>query len=559
MQRLKGILKNQKTYIILLLIITSVFFYLRSVNRNLLGDEVTYCYIFEKDGAFNCDSDSRKINTFSDILESQKNHYIVVNGRSLIHTIEQYFSGIAVIDIYYVLNTVVFIFTIILFVKIMFNHMDRYKYWIFTIVIFLYLFPEQSNLWVSINFSLNYLWPLCVSLLFIYHWKKLRINVPLSSGCAMLLPLIGFITGWSHEAFVVPLATITVIYYCCNYKNFSYKDALLILPFWIGAALLVFAPGNFVRLQSNTNGEDVEILNNLLLNPFTLKLLPIFILLLFVTSYKRLINLKEFFKNNYVAVGLFIISLLFVLALRLVPGRTYIAVEFYSLILLVKLLKEINFRNKIFLQRIKPISIIITVLFIIHQCFVCEASICEKKLQDKFISQYKESVDGIAIYDYNNYGGIIDPYIRHFKLEIGSNPDCNYFKESLELYHTSKEKSLIPISSADYELISNYVEYVNDEETIMYSGPFYSINGCEYAWALADSVRKEDIFEFYFTPVSFFDEVPILMKFKRLISPSSYPNKDKVTEINEVTFSSNKFLAIKINEMRNVVDIKRVK
>lgn len=559
MQRLKGIFKNQKTYIILLLIITGVFFFLRSVNRNLLGDEVTYCYIFEKVGAFNCDSDSREINTFSDILESQRNHYNIVNGRALIHTIEQFFSGIASIDIFYVLNTFVFIFTIILFVKIMFNHMDRYKYWIFTIVIFLYLFPEQSNLWVSINFSLNYLWPLCVSLLFIYHWKKLRTNVALSRRWAMLLPLIGFVTGWSHEAFVVPLATITFIYYCYNYKNFSYKVALLVLPFWIGAALLVFAPGNFVRLQNNTNGGVVEILKNLLLNPFTLKLLPIFIFLLLVTSFKRLINLKEFFKNNYVTVGLFIISLLFVLVLRLVPGRTYIAVEFYSLILLVKLLKVINFRNKIILQCIKPICIIITVLFIIHQYFVCEASILEKKLQDKFISQYKESVDGVAIYDYNNYGGIINPYIRHFNLEIGSNPDCNYFKETLELYHTSKEKRLIPISSADYELISNYEDYINDEEKIMYSGPFYSIKGCEYAWALADSVRKEDVFEIYFTPVSFSDEVPILMKFKRFIYPSSYSNKDKVTEINEVTFSSCKFLAIKINEKRNIIDIKRVK
>ena len=44
MKQLKAISKNQKLYIILLLLLTGVFFYLRSINRELFCDEIMYGY-----------------------------------------------------------------------------------------------------------------------------------------------------------------------------------------------------------------------------------------------------------------------------------------------------------------------------------------------------------------------------------------------------------------------------------------------------------------------------------------------------------------------------------
>ena len=115
-----NIFNISKCCIIILLILTGTFTYLRSVNRTLINEEITYFYIFENCDGFEVNADAKEIKTLSDILESQINHYKFVNGRALAHSLEQFFSGIAGVEIFHVLNALVLIFTIFIFVKIMF-------------------------------------------------------------------------------------------------------------------------------------------------------------------------------------------------------------------------------------------------------------------------------------------------------------------------------------------------------------------------------------------------------------------------------------------------------
>lgn len=558
MQQLKSLLKSQKTWIVLLLILTGVFFYIRSVNRNLISDEVTYFYVFNEDGVLNSTADFREIETCADIYDSQINHYNIVNGRAIVHTVEQFFSGIIGIDVFYVLNVFVFIFTILIFIKIVFRNIYAYSYWIFAIVAFMYLFPEQVHLWISINLSLNYLWPMCLTLLVLYYWERLKSDEGELKIIA-LMPLLGFVAGWSHEAFSVSLSATTFLYYCFNYKKMTTRIAMLLIPLWIGSAILVFAPGNFVRLQSTEiKDAGTGMLKFLIQHPFAIKMLPLLLVILFVSLMKHSVNVKEFVKENIIWVSLLTLSFLFVFVVGVKPGRTYIAVELYSLILVINLVKTVNFPIEITTQKARKICAIITLLFVVHQSFVACASIEEKGRQDKFLGQYVSSPDGIAVYDYKSYGCLINPYIRHFQLEIGDNKDLIYYKKTLELFHTRRKKPLVAISSKDYNLISNFDKYVEENNCVKYSGPFYAIDGSIYAWALSDSVDENEKFEFHFDPVSFSDDVPLVMKFKRLIKPFSYPDRGEVLEINEVIYNSRKFLAIKIPPMRNVVDIKGV-
>ena len=236
MQQLKSLLKSQITWIVLLLILTGVFFYIRSVNRNLISDEVTYFYVFNEDGVLNSTADFKEIETCADIYDSQINHYNTVNGRALVHTVEQFFSGIIGIDVFYVLNVLVFIFTILVFIKIVYRNIYAYSYWIFAIVAFMYLFPEQEHLWISINFSLNYLWPMCLTLLVLYYWERLKSDVGELKIIA-LMPLLGFIAGWSHEAFSVSLSASTFLYYCFNYKKMTTRISMLLIQLWIMARI----------------------------------------------------------------------------------------------------------------------------------------------------------------------------------------------------------------------------------------------------------------------------------------------------------------------------------
>jgi hypothetical protein len=49
-----------------------------------------------------------KVQTFGDVFKSQINHYKHVNGRFIVHTIEQSFCGVIGLDTYYVINALMF-------------------------------------------------------------------------------------------------------------------------------------------------------------------------------------------------------------------------------------------------------------------------------------------------------------------------------------------------------------------------------------------------------------------------------------------------------------------
>lgn len=133
MKQLKGFFKNQKTYIILLLIITGIFFYLRSVNRELIFcDEIIYGYNLNASEYYEYwaspeTSLDGKVNTISDIVDSQINHYFYGNGRSIVHGIQQFFTGVLSIDVFYIVNTLVFLLMLVCVVKLL-NDSNIYIY-----------------------------------------------------------------------------------------------------------------------------------------------------------------------------------------------------------------------------------------------------------------------------------------------------------------------------------------------------------------------------------------------------------------------------------------------
>lgn len=558
MQQLKNLLKSQKTYIILLLIITGIFFYLRSVNRNLLGDEVLYLYNLNATEYYEYwaspeTSLGEKISSISDVVNSQINHYFYGNGRSLVHAVEQLFSGVIGINIFYLLNTLLFLGTIYLFVNLFLNP-QKYASWLFVIIAFLYLFATERKLWFSINLSPNYLLPTFLLLCVIKVWMYLQTSSEKKLIYLWLIPFLGFISGWTHEAFAIPLSGAFFLYLLFNFKEVNKKVLLLIFPLWIGTLILILSPANFSRLQliSSSGSGNFLTLTNIMLNPLLLKILPSLIIILLVLCYKRII--KKFILKNKFWIIMFCISLAFSMIAK-TGSHSFTALELISLILIVKAIKDIQIFNWIYSNKI--ILICLTSIFVIHQCLIVNASYHEKHKQDRMILQYQDSAEGVCIYDKENYGQLINPYIDRFNLNVENNRDTDYDKSVLMRLHSDNNKQLIPLSSSDYDLLLNYDKYVNLKDNVNYSGPFYTKDGCSYAWADADSVKCEK-YEFVYSPVSFSDNVPILMKVKRLMTPNSYPEKSLVGDMTEVTFKSRKFMAIKITSMRNVVDIKPV-
>ena len=116
---------NSKLYITILLIATGIFFYLRSENRELIYvDEIIYGYNLNASEYYEYWSSpstslNEKVETLSDIIKSQYNHYFYGNGRSIIHAVQQLFTGIFGVSTFYIINTFVFLIVICVSVKLL--------------------------------------------------------------------------------------------------------------------------------------------------------------------------------------------------------------------------------------------------------------------------------------------------------------------------------------------------------------------------------------------------------------------------------------------------------
>ena len=138
----------------LLIIFTAVVFFIRSHEHVPTGDEVMHQFVYE-DGddtplGVQEHSYERRVETLSQAFSSQLNHYKLVNGRFLVHFIEQCFTGHE--TLYFVLNTILFFVFVFLLIRYSVKPQDRGRYsvWVFTLAVLLLLFPSPSSLWTSI-------------------------------------------------------------------------------------------------------------------------------------------------------------------------------------------------------------------------------------------------------------------------------------------------------------------------------------------------------------------------------------------------------------------------
>ena len=303
MQRLKGFFKNQKTYIILLLIITGIFFYLRSVNREFIFcDELIYGYNLNASEYYEYWSSPStslegKVNSFSDVVDSQINHYFYGNGRSIVHGIQQYFTGVLNVDLFYIVNTFVFLLLILFLAKAL--KIKDFKLYFVVVIALMYLFPLSYRLWYSINMSCNYLWPLCFSIILLYYCKEINDAKNISKYSLIFLSFLSFITGWSHEAFSVPLSGALFFYIVLNLKKFDKRFLYIAIPLWVGTAIMVFAPANISRFFGGGEGPSkIYAIANAIDNFMHIKLLWIFVITIIIFRIRNQEYLKSCFTDN---------------------------------------------------------------------------------------------------------------------------------------------------------------------------------------------------------------------------------------------------------------------
>lgn len=237
--------------IICVLVFTWISVFLRSECREPISDDLLYAFVLD-DKPLGANDYTRRVESISDAIESQTNQYFHSNGRTLVHVIVQMFAGPWGQTAWSLFLATLMVLAVFLFMKVV-NHqyMRSPLMWMLTALSFFYLYQYNGRIWFSIVGGMNYLWPLVMTLLWV--WIAQITEKKANPSLWPWTIFISLLAGWGMECYTLPLcAAVFVKLIIDRKKQLQPIQYVMIGVLWLGAAILTFAPGNFLRMKGGS-------------------------------------------------------------------------------------------------------------------------------------------------------------------------------------------------------------------------------------------------------------------------------------------------------------------
>ena len=394
---LKNIKENKSCYYILLIV--GIAFLILNILTPEYLDDYLYKYTFINGIA---DKD-HPILTLKDIYVSQLDHYFTFNGRVIIHSFVQLFTGIIGKNLFNFVNAIIFTSFIALSVKYTINRLNKPLILLTTLLVLL-CFPAFNDTCLWMTGSIGYLWTGLFTIIYLYIFKNLQKKEITSSSYLLVLGSIPL--GWTHEGTVFPLA-LSLIVYCYQNREITKSAAFpFAIGFIIGAFLCAFSPATFGR----ASGSGLTLLGivNKILSGFVLlsklKLIYIAIAGLIWMAYKEgKQKILYFLKDNLLICGGIFFSMGIVFLSGFHSSRTAFGTELFSFLLIIKMLANYNCKKNIY-------TIVSMILCLLYGGIVY-CSVLNYKEYQRILQQIKEPSTCIITTKDSHYG-IIENWIR---------------------------------------------------------------------------------------------------------------------------------------------------
>lgn len=359
-------MSDNRYYYPLTLFLMGIVFYLLNYFTPLGGDDYAYCYYFD-----NFSTDVRptpeRVTTFAMACGSMLNHYQVVNGRFISHLIIQCFCALWGKGLFNVINTLVFL-AFLHVIVLLSGHKKSVLILSLAFAVSLWIlpFPGQTMLWMT--GAINYLWPATFALWMVYGltryvpkkeklWKHLCVAI----SCLLI--------AWTNESVSAPVAFGLFMYYLANREKFRGLSVSSFLGYAIGAALIIFSPGTFSRLNNdNTVFQPMGVDQLLFLHTYhtfyysIITILPIVVIACYLFKFLRHYRQKvlSIFQSLYGC--LFLAFILFLWALGMDDAlRVFFGIAVFSFVILLRWLHPLIAR----LQEKTYIPTVVAVLAIL--------------------------------------------------------------------------------------------------------------------------------------------------------------------------------------------------
>lgn len=508
----------------LFLLLAALTLYLRGVHHIYINDDVSYQFVLGEHSISSPDNDyTNRVDSFEKLIESQYNHYFYSNGRAIVHTIVQLFTGFWGYEMYNVFIALLFPLAIILFVCYACPSDYRCNPLIcgLAVIVFLYLYPSPEGAFFWVVYGLNYLYPMVLMLCFLLAYRKIWAGgVSRYLWQQVLLAVFGFIAGWSHEGFALPISVATflsVILTICRHKQVDYKILILLLPFWIGTAFLVFSPANFSRLGSSMA---VNILNGL--DIYThLRLMWISLGCIIMARLLVPDKFKIQFQNFRLVWMAWGVACVFGLFAN--TGKWSLAgAEFFSSIVMFSVLPLLFSRFNLSEKMANVSTVLLLILVGLHQSMIICASVRLESQQRVFIEEYKKSPDNFARIPDVSLSPMVSPYV----LDWFKSPNLDYILFSIAVNNGDKPRKPIILGKKDWQAIYSPDDFFVEANKVKGYSEFYS--GDIYYWIKSENVRDSIGFNYHYSPVNVADCPYLLLKLKALFTPTSFVETEKI-------------------------------
>lgn len=534
----------------LFLLVVGIEFFIYSYNPVLRGDEAAYCYVldWEHNGwanGYGISDDFPKIETVGDVVRSQYDHYMHWGGRNLVHAVEQFFSGVSSPIVFYVINTFVFLATIslIVYIGVGRKKMGALSPWLITVIGVVYLLPWSLYILTSINMSCNYLWPMFGLLLVYAMWRYVRIHsLKLKIWQCVVVAILAFVAGWSHEAYSLALSGAFFFYYIFHIKELRGAQAWIVIAYWIGTLIMATAPGNLFRFTQAGHGSGLmHLVKEFVMALPRLKCVYIFLIALLYFRIKRRDDYRRFVADNRVLITMWILAFVFICFIHTV-SQSFTGIEMMSILLFICLCKPL-FTGK----RNKLVAVLMLIVCV-HLGFISAYEFRQNKSEREAVERYTTSEDGLAVnYTRKCTNPLISPWLRA--------PMDNFrMYPQMQRIYADNPHDLILVTPEDVKIIENPEAYFVEKYRFG-SGPFYAVEGCSKAWAPADSSLLDYSYLLHFDKPKWNEQMSMADRIKSIIKPDAVSRRMPAEAPMIIDTRYGKFTILQIPTQRKVIGV----
>lgn len=502
-------ISRNRVVIPVMLLLAGVVFFFFSREVPYYSDDWWYSWIQEQEGY-----PTQRIVTLYDVVVSQYNHYLSVNSRVFVNGLVQMVVSFCSKPLFNVLNSCVFILTVVLFALFSLPRVSRREplAWLFIIVFLFFVMPchYEGLMWAT--GSISYLWTGCLMLLFCLLWRHLSYR-DVAVGWYVPLFLIGILCGWSHEGYSLGLAVGCTVDLWIRRRRRLMAQYILYAGFLVGLAFLLLAPCMGLRLSGQIGGYGLFLANLYLPGLLLPALLATVLVWLYIR--KRRWALRCIRRCRVIIVAA-IVSLLIAMVADNGEHRAYWCSSFFCAIPLSYLFATLLLRW----TRWKRVVTVAASLLVLLYTGVIYKEHCRVEAQHReLISMFRQSIDGTVVMDIYNPPLFASAYTLNLRREYLK----GWTARHMSAYYGRPMLNFIPASL--YRALSHPETFFTERNRVPGNASLYTWPSIDvYIWPATE--LPADTLLYGYAPVSVTDEVPLMSRMRRLLLPASYPDSE---------------------------------